>query len=115
MKIDFGARLTNLNGEEIRRAETRPDGSLTTHDWTAGQMAADAVLAPQAASERGPAPPTPTQLTERYALALRLHAGGVVELTAAEVVMIQNAVARSYAPLIAAQIIALTEGDGRDA
>ena len=108
MKIDFDARLKNLNGEEIKRAEAKADGAVVMHDWSVGQMAADAILAPQPATDRGPL--TPSQLTERYALALRLHAGGEVDLTAPEVVLIQTAVARVYAPLIAAQIVALTEG-----
>lgn len=111
MKIDFGRTLKNLNGDPIRRGQTDGDGALQLVDWTIGEMAADALLAPPQPGNVG-ATLTVPQLSERYALALRLHGGGEVDLTAPEVSLIQAAVARSYPPLIAAQIISIT--DGRD-
>lgn len=108
MKVDFDTRLKSLDGREIKRFEAVEGGPPVAHDWPAGHMAADAVLTPAPQADRGGT--SVQQITQRYELARRLYAGGVVEITASEAVQIQQAVARTYAPLIAAQLIALLEG-----
>lgn len=110
MKIDFDAKLKNLNGDEIKRGHKAEDGSLEMHEWPAGQIAAEALMTPQPQGKVQ----TTSQVTARYALALRLHQCGQIEITAQEAVMIQESAVHAFAhsPMIAAQIIALTEGKG---
>ena len=98
MKVNFGAGIETLDGEAMLMAPDRP--------WTIGRMAADCLLArdPRDASTAM----SVAQVSERYALALRLVKGQVEEITVAEADLIQRAVALHSAPIAAAQIIALT-------
>lgn len=100
MKVDFGTVVTALNGDPLLAAEGKP--------WTAGALAAEALLAPP--SQRDPMPLSVAQVSERYSLAMRVFSGAEEEITAAEATLIQNAVAHHCAPIAAAQIIALTNG-----
>lgn len=97
MKIDFSTGIVALNGTPLLVEAGKP--------WTVGALTADSLLAPQPG-----APYTVSQISERYALALRVVKAEVEEITVAEASMIQEAVAANCAPIAAAQIIALTNG-----
>lgn len=98
MKIDFGTGILSLNGAPLLVGEGKP--------WTAGALAADSLLAPRPNS-----PYSVSQISERYALALRIVKAGVEDITIGEASLIQEAVAANCAPIAAAQIIALTNGE----
>lgn len=110
MKIDFSARLTTPDGREIKRAEQGGNGETALKDWTVGEMVADALLA---AEPSAPGNVQPSKIAARYNLAMEVFKGGVVEVSLEDIMTIQHAVGRSYAPLIAGQIILLTEGAGK--
>lgn len=99
MKIDFSAAIKNLDGTAMMRTEGQP--------WKIGILAAEALMAPPKQGQSGP---TVSQVSERYALAMRIFPGTEVEITTAEADIIQRAVAENCAPIAAAQVIALTNG-----
>mgnify|MGYP003436270141 FL=1 len=97
MKIDFSTPIKNLDGTAMMRTEGQP--------WQIGILAAEALLAQP---KQGAL--TVAQVSERYALAMRIFPGEEVEITTAEADIIQRAVADNCAPIAAAQVIAVTNG-----
>lgn len=88
MRIDAGHEFTDLDGKTILE-----DGRPLTF----------AVVAIRALLSRsqGDAPDTPEQSIAHYDLALRLHKGGYVEITAKEATQLAARIAKLWAPIVA--------------
>lgn len=110
MKVDFSKTIVDLNGEVILRPQSEEDvaAGKPTRPLTAGSVAADSLLAP---SDRQSGPFGVGQVLERFTLAQQVYGGGEHEITAAQATTIQEAVVKFFAPLVAAQVIQLTNGD----
>lgn len=107
MKIDFSAKILGLNGKPLTRLERDEAGRDVETPWTLGQMAADAVLAPQAPSGGGA---SVQSVVERFALATQIYSGGQQDITPQQATMIQESVAAVYAPAVAGPVIMMTNG-----
>lgn len=95
-KIDLSGEVTGFDGAPLMRP--KPGGS--EQPWTYGAAAAEAVLTTDPKQ-----PARPANLVERHLLAQQLHAGGEVELSAEQVVMIKNGAALAFRPVLAGPLI----------
>ena len=88
MRIDAGHEFTDLDGNPILE-----DGKPLTF----------ALVAIRSLLSRAPgdAPDTPEQSIAHYDLALRLHRGGDVEITAKEATQLAPRIAKLWAPIVA--------------
>jgi hypothetical protein len=89
--IDFTTVLSGLDGKPLV-AEGVPTMTL-------GEVAANALV-----NSYKDENPTGQEKVKRWALALRIHAASEVELTADEVKLIKDLVAKLYGPLVVGQV-----------
>lgn len=106
MKLDFSTAVNGLDGRPVKRNTGSQEAPVLV-DWTLGGLAADALLAPV----QGSAGPTVDSVSTRWALALKVNAGGEQDITPQEASMIQEAVARSFPVGVAGPVIALLNGN----
>jgi len=99
MLVNVGVVFRNLKGEVLKDVDA--DGK--TVDATLKDAIVNAVLSP-GQDETG------KQKVECYEIARRVFAGGNVELSAEDIVLIKNKVGKVYPPLIVGQAYALLEG-----
>lgn len=94
-KINFGTALVDLEGKVMRDPDDsgKPGAGPVV---TVGRAAAAALIVLKDASG--------AEQARSYMLAMKIVGGEEVELTAAEVKKIEDAVAKSYPPLISGQV-----------
>lgn len=93
MKKDFSGELKHFDGTVITDNVTNADGTITKKPILVKEICRNAVLA---ADEKR----NGEEQLKRYRLARRIDAGGIVEVTAEELVMIKSAVAANYTTIV---------------
>lgn len=92
-EIDFSKKIVDLDGKPIpsTKAEDAPALDLKT-------VAEIAILSEKPQDPRDPRslPPDPTEKLKRFALALKIHHGGVVDVSAEEIAQIKSAISNMY-------------------
>lgn len=94
MRIDFGQQLIGLDGTGLVD---------TGRPLTLQRVCVNGLLNHGATGVKA-------EPYDRYRLAMRLHAGGTVELSTDEVVLVKKCVNGSYPPLVVGQAYEMLEG-----
>ena len=94
MKIDFSARIVNLDGEPVEE-----NGVVLT----LGSLSINALLA-TLADLRGQTEQLPgTEKVRQATLAQKIHTEGSVDLSAEDITMLKDRIGRAYSPLAVMQ------------
>lgn len=97
MKVNFGIRFKSIKGDDLPIGDGNPQHL--------GEAAANALLAPD---------PTDRDFgvkATKYRLAMRVAAGGEVDVTPEEATMIKLAMGAIYVPLVCGQAESALNGD----
>lgn len=98
MKIDFEAKLLDMDGKPMKERQAGPDGKVVEIEATLGRVAANALLA-MGDEDKGL---TGEQKAKRYELAMKVIKGSQ-SLKVEEITEIKATIGRHYAPIVVGQ------------
>ena len=116
--VDVSAPILDIDGKPIPACAAKTPEC--ERPMTLGDVAMTALLTPypdEAEGTRGGVPITGQQKADRMALAIRIHDGGKVDLTAEQIALAKLLVGKAYGPLVVGRAWALLDppaakGDG---
>ena len=97
MKLNFDNLLLDFNGESIKDSNTQKEISLRIVAINALIATIEGIIV------------EPMKKFERYKLAEKVHAGGMVEVTAEEISEIEDCVGRAYSVVVVGAAYKLLE------
>lgn len=102
--VDFSAHIVDLDGRDIPMSQDKGAPALDL------RRAAEVALLAEPDSRDPRAPPRDfAEKSRRFDLALRIHDGGKIALTAEEVTLLKTAIAASFGPLIVGRAIQILD------
>jgi hypothetical protein len=106
MKVNFSTVLNDLQGQPLKRVKVAAtkDSAEVLEDLTAASAACDALMAGDPNEKDG------KKKIQLFNLALRLANGNDQEIEAAEVVLLEERIAASYAPIVVGRMHELLNG-----
>jgi hypothetical protein len=109
MKVDFSTTLRDLRGKVIQNVVEHGDPASgkppVTEDTTLATVAAEALLYYDPRGTQDPG----IKKAQCAHLALRVHKGGVLDVTAEDIVLLKDKIGAIYAPLVVARAYELLE------
>lgn len=93
-EVDFSRHITDLDGKDIPSSQAKDAQPLDL------AMVAGIALLTEPPTERGQPPQNPVDKLARFNLALKVHAGGKVNLSSEETTLLKAAVGVAYPPLV---------------
>jgi hypothetical protein len=109
---NFSAPITDLDGNEVRDIVAGPDGQPKPIVLTLARVSANALM--QGYSDE-PSVDGMTKL-KRFALGMKVNAGGEVELSDEEKTMLKERINKAYAaPLVVGRAFAIIDAPAADA
>lgn len=94
-EVNFSAHIVDLDGNDIPSSTAKDAPPLDLK-----VVAATALLAEAPRQDPRAAPPDPTDKLKRFALALKIHKGGAVELSVEEIATLKAAIGADYPALV---------------
>ncbi len=95
-EIDFSRHIVDLDGNDIPASAAKGDKPLDL-----ATVAGMALLTEPPADPRDArAQPTPADKLARFSLAIKVHDGKTVSLSAEEIALVKSAISASYGPLV---------------
>ncbi len=106
MKVDFSKIIYDINDKPLMNIKM-VDKVRTETPFTLGKVCVDGLLANDATDT------TPAIKLDKYGLAMKIHTAGPVstDVTAEEIVLLKNVVAKQFATIVVGRVNEILEGE----
>lgn len=102
-QVDFSRHILDLDGNDIPATADKGAKPLDL-----ASISGMALLIEPSADPRGSQPASSDKLA-RFNLALKIHAGGVVDVSSEEITLLKNAIGASYGPLVVGRAVEILD------